>query len=145
MSKIYLPDTETALLVKQATFMGTRLEILDLIDYANEHGGTLPVEHLYDEAKGLATLDENAYKQRIENYRNAHRQKAAANADMMVTLLDFCEKEKLELDISHDQYTETWSVMVKAFGTIIVNCDNDNRNKVFQEAVSILQDNGFKI
>lgn len=68
-----IPQIEHNTFVMQAMSMGTRVELLDLIDYAKKNNGSVPIEHLYDELKSLALIDGVALSERDNAYTNAYK------------------------------------------------------------------------
>lgn len=70
---IYLPRVEAGALLWQAISLGTRMELLDLLDYAKENGiDSVPVRHIQEEVIGLRKLDEKEYYDREKRYLEAH-------------------------------------------------------------------------
>ena len=70
---IYLPRVEAGALLWQAISLGTRMELLDLLDYAKENGiDSVPVRHIQEEVIGLRKLDEKEYYVREKRYLEAH-------------------------------------------------------------------------
>jgi len=71
---IYLPHVEASALVWQAMSMGTRMELLDLLDYAKQNNSdTVSVLHLQEELEGLTKLDEKEFNSREKSYFRAHQ------------------------------------------------------------------------
>lgn len=65
---IFLPSTEKGMLIWQCQSLGTRNELLDLIDFAKRHNGIVTIEHLYEELKELSDLDYEALEIRNKTY-----------------------------------------------------------------------------
>lgn len=71
--KIFLPGTESATIVSQAMVMATRMELLDLLDYARKNKlDSISVEYLQDEITDLWKIDEKVYNAHEEDYLKAH-------------------------------------------------------------------------
>lgn len=70
---IYLSNVESSALVIQAILVGTRMELLDLLDYAKENSiDSVPVQHIQEEVIGLRQLEEEEYSHREKCYLEAH-------------------------------------------------------------------------
>lgn len=70
---IYLSNVESSALVIQAMLVGTRMELLDLLDYAKENGiDSVPVQHIHEEVLGLRELEKEEYDHREQCYLEAH-------------------------------------------------------------------------
>jgi len=68
-NNIYLPNVETSALIWQAMSLGTRMELLDLLDYAKKNNTDyISVAHLQEEIKGLTKLDEEEFNSRAKCY-----------------------------------------------------------------------------
>lgn len=71
--KIFLPGTESATIVSQAMVMATRMELLDLLDYAKKNKlDSISVEYLQDQIADLWNIDEKVYNAHEEDYLKAH-------------------------------------------------------------------------
>ena len=61
--KIFLPGTESATIVSQAMVMATRMELLDLLDYARKNKlDSISVEYLQGQITDLWKIDEKVDK-----------------------------------------------------------------------------------
>lgn len=70
---IYLSNVESSALVIQAMLVGTRMELLDLLDYAKENSiDSVPVQHIQEEVIGLRELEDEEYHHREKCYLEAH-------------------------------------------------------------------------
>lgn len=71
--KIFLPGTESATIVSQAMVMATRMELLDLLDYARKNKlDSISVEYLQGQITDLWKIDEKVYNAHEEDYLKAH-------------------------------------------------------------------------
>lgn len=69
-------QTESAskLLVCQSMSLGTRYELLDLLDYAKKHNSdSIPVEHILEELQGLEKIDEECISKSQIDYVKSHQ------------------------------------------------------------------------
>lgn len=70
---IYLGNVESSALVIQAMLVGTRMELLDLLDYAKMNNiDSVPVQHIQEEVIGLHELEDEEYHHREKCYLEAH-------------------------------------------------------------------------
>lgn len=71
---IYLSNVESSALVIQSMLIGTRMELLDLLDYARDNDiDSVPVQHIQEEVIGLRELEEEEYNDREKRYLEAHK------------------------------------------------------------------------
>lgn len=70
---IYLGNVESSALVIQAMLVGTRMELLDLLDYAKMNSiDSVPVQHIQEKIIGLHELEDEEYHHREKCYLEAH-------------------------------------------------------------------------
>lgn len=67
-------ESASKLLVCQAMSLGTRYELLDLLDYAKQHNSdSIPVEHILEELQGLEKIDEECISKTQIDYVKSHQ------------------------------------------------------------------------
>ena len=67
-------ESASKLLVCQAMSLGTRYELLDLLDYAKQHNSdSIPVEHILEELQGLVKIDEESICESQISYIRSHQ------------------------------------------------------------------------